>query len=237
MKKDKTKREKKTGNDKVNGEMKNGLGAEINAEDVAGKNEETAENGDSTALSSADENDVQNADEKSDGLAETQDDETADEKEPQNDSQEKLDALKMELRSVHEKYMRKAAEFENFRKRKEKEVQDVWLLASAETIKKFLPVIDDLDRSIASATSDGEKNFEALVSGIELVQKTFLKALESEKVERIKAVGEPFDPEFHEALMQMEKEGVEADVVIDEHQPGYKVGDKVLRPAKVLVSK
>lgn len=143
--------------------------------------------------------------------------------------------LKKELEQFRERYLRKAAEFENFRKRKEKEVLESWEIARAELIKKFLPAFDDLARTLESAKKD--ENFDMLVQGLELVNKAFLKVLEDEEVETIAAVGEPFNPEFHEALLQMEKEGVESNIVIDESQKGYKKGKRILRPAKVVVSK
>ena len=139
------------------------------------------------------------------------------------------------MERFRDQYLRKAAEFENFRKRKEKEVLEAWEIAKAELIKKFLPAFDDLDRTLESAKKD--KNFDALVQGLELVNKAFLKVLEDEEVEAIDAVGEDFDPEFHEALLQMEKEGVEPNNVIDEKQKGYKKGKRILRHSKVVVSK
>ncbi|MFQ5630386.1 MAG: nucleotide exchange factor GrpE [bacterium] len=146
-----------------------------------------------------------------------------------------IERLKSELTQLRDQYLRKAAEFENFRKRKEKEILESWEIAKADLIKKFLPAFDDLDRTLESAKKD--ENFDALVLGLELVNKAFLKVLEDEEVEAIAAVGEPFNPEFHEALLQMEKEDVESNIVIDESQKGYKKGTRILRPAKVVVSK
>lgn len=146
-----------------------------------------------------------------------------------------IEKIKEERERFRDQYLRKAAEFENFRKRKEKEVFESWELAKAELIKKFLPALDDLDRTIKAAKKD--ESVEALVQGLELVNKAFQKILEEENVEVIEAVGQEFNPEFHEALMQMEKEGVKPNVVIDESQKGYKKGNRILRPSKVVVSK
>jgi molecular chaperone GrpE len=146
-----------------------------------------------------------------------------------------LEKVKKELEQFRDQYLRKAAEFENFRKRKEREVLESWELAKAELIKKFLPVLDDLDRTLEAAKKD--ENFEALAQGLELVNKAFQKILAEENVEVIEAVGVEFNPEFHDAMLQMEKEGVAPNIVIEESQKGYKKGERVLRPSKVVVSK
>lgn len=149
--------------------------------------------------------------------------------------EKEIEKLKKELEELKDKYLRKAAEFENFRKRKEREMEEFWKAANADLIRKLLPILDDMERSIESAKKD--KNFDALVEGIELVYKSFLKVLESEGVTQIDACGQEFDPEIHEALMQVEKEDVQPNTVVEQHQKGYRLGDKVLRPAKVIVSK
>ena len=146
-----------------------------------------------------------------------------------------IEKLRQEVQEWREKYLRQVAEFENFRKRKDREVEEFWKIANAELIKKLLPILDDMERSLESAKKD--RNFEALVQGVELVYKSFLKILESEGVTSIPAKGQEFDPEVHEALMQLEQEGVAPNTVIEEHQKGYKFGKKILRPAKVIVSK
>ena len=127
------------------------------------------------------------------------------------------------------------AEFDNFRKRKERELAESWENAGAEFVKKILPVLDDLDRTLDSAKND--QNFDGLVQGLELIHKSFLKILEEENVEVIDAIGHEFNPEYHDALMQMEKDGAAPNTVIDQSQKGYKKGDKILRPSKVVVSK
>ncbi len=146
-----------------------------------------------------------------------------------------IQKLKKEIEELKDKYLRQVAEFENFRKRKERELEEFWRKANADLILKLLPILDDIERSLESARRD--QNFEALVEGIEMIYKTFLKVLEAEGVTPISAVGQEFDPEYHEALMQVEKEDVPPNTVVEEHQKGYLIGDKILRPAKVIVSK
>lgn len=144
-------------------------------------------------------------------------------------------ALKTENAQLKDQLLRKAAEFDNFRKRKERELLESFSMAKAELIKKILPALDDLDRALQAAGE--KKDIYALIQGIELVSKAFHKILEDENVQMIEAVGKEFDPEIHEAMMQMEKEGVEPNIVLEEMQKGYRHGDRVLRPARVIVSK
>lgn len=150
-------------------------------------------------------------------------------------SRKEKEALKAEAEKWRDQYLRKAAEFENFRKRKGRELAETWAMASAEFAKKLLPALDDLDRTLDAAKKD--KNYNALVQGLELVHRAFIKVLEDENVETIQAIGEAFNPEFHEALLQIEKDGVEPNIVVDQSQKGYRMGDRILRPAKVIVSK
>lgn len=174
--------------------------------------------------------------------AEVKETETAQESETKTKGRRKarakskeIEKLNQQISELQDKYLRKVAEFENYRKRKEREVEEFWRRANADLIRKLLPILDDIERSLESARRD--ENFEALVAGIEMIYKSFLKLLEAEGVKQISAVGEEFNPEYHEALMQVEKEDVPPHTVVEEHQKGYLLGDLVLRPAKVIVSK
>jgi molecular chaperone GrpE len=145
-----------------------------------------------------------------------------------------VEQLKKEIAEMKDRYLRTLAEFDNFRKRSEREFQYLIQTANADLIKMLLPVVDDLERSLQAAKES--QNFEALYKGIELVYQNFLKVLESFGVQPIEAVGKPFDPELHEALLQMESDH-EPDTVVQEHQKGYRLHDRVLRPSKVIVSR
>ncbi len=145
-----------------------------------------------------------------------------------------VEDLKRQLAEMQDRYLRTLAEFDNFRKRSEREFGFLVQSANAELIKRLLPVVDDLERSLEAAKES--HNFEALYKGIELVYQNFLKVLESFGVKPIEAVGKPFDPELHEALMQMDSDH-EPDTVVQEHQKGYRLHDRVLRPSKVIVSR
>jgi len=140
-----------------------------------------------------------------------------------------------ENRVLKEQLLRVAAEFDNYKKRSEREKSNVAVTANIEFIKNILPIVDDLERSLEA--SEKNKDFETLLKGIELVHKNFLKILENLGVKPIKSVGEKFDPEKHDALMQMEVKGQKPDIVVDEHLKGYEFKDRVIRHAKVIVSK
>jgi len=129
---------------------------------------------------------------------------------------------------------RKAAEFENYKKRSENEAVSIMRFASESLIADLLPVIDDFERSIKAAKSS--KDFESLYRGIELVQQKFLKVLEKRGVKAFETVGKEFNVEFHDALLQIPRDDVPSHTVLEEIDKGYMLNDKVIRHAKVIVS-
>lgn len=143
--------------------------------------------------------------------------------------------LKKQLEESRESYLRLGAEFQNFRKRFEKEKEETVLYANEKLIEMILPILDDFERSLS--TSDPKKSFEAFRNGVELIYKNLLETLEKEGVKPIKAVGEEFDHNLHDALMMTEKEGIDAGKVVEEVMKGYYYKDKVLRHSKVIVAK
>lgn len=148
------------------------------------------------------------------------------------DSKQQLDKLREEL-------MRKAAEFENFRRQKEREVQMVGSRALENIIKELLPLLDDVSRIVEHAPEVLEKTKEArpYIDGVELLKKNFFKWLADKGVSRIEAVGKKMDVDFHEAITQVDSPDADPETVIEEFQAGYVLGDKVLRHAKVVVAK
>ena len=147
---------------------------------------------------------------------------------------EELKELTKENELVNDTLLRARAELDNYRKRTEKEMSRLVEDANAVLIKKLLPIIDDLERSLdlkRPESKDGE-----FYQGIELIYKNLMSILEEEGLEPIHAEGEPFEVEFHDALMQVKKNGVESGIVIDEHQKGYLLNGRILRHAKVVVS-
>lgn len=155
-------------------------------------------------------------------------------KEPENGD---IEALKKELAEAREKaeanftgWQRAQADFLNYKRRTEQEKADVTKSANAYLILNLLPVLDDMERAFASIPKDAE-GFQ-WVEGFKAIERKFRKILESQGLSEIKAIGEPFDTRFHEAVLQ--GKGKE-DIVVGEVQKGYKLYDKVLRPTKVIV--
>jgi molecular chaperone GrpE len=132
-----------------------------------------------------------------------------------------------------ERYLRLAADFENFRRRKNQELSDRSRYASEDAAKALLPVLDNLRRAVAHAAEAGTEEF--FVSGLELVVREFEAALEKLGVVPIEAEGQPFDPALHEAIGGVEGGDVDVDTVVDEVQRGYRLHDRVLRPSLVRV--
>lgn len=151
------------------------------------------------------------------------------------DYQALYEELKADYDALNDKYLRLAAEFENFKKRSERDHSRRLQFANEEFFKDILPIMDDLERAVDSAQEDA--SFERLKEGIELVYDNFKSLLSQRGIEPIDSVGEPFDPEYHDAMMTRESDEYEPETVIDEFKRGYKMGDKVLRHAKVVVSK
>jgi len=143
--------------------------------------------------------------------------------------------LKQGFDELNEKYLRLAAEFENFKKRTERDHSRRLQFANEEFIREILPIMDDLERAVQSSREDA--SFERLQEGLEIVYENFKEVLKQRGIEPIESVGEPFNPDYHDAMMTRESEEYESETVIDEFQRGYKMGDKVLRHAKVVVSK
>jgi molecular chaperone GrpE len=135
-----------------------------------------------------------------------------------------------------DQYIRLYAEFENARKRMERDRQDFTRYANEGIIAEFLEVLDNLERSVESAKAKHE-DYTAFLKGIEMVMAHIYEMLKKNGVAPIEAKGKMFDPHCHEVLMQEETETVEDGVVLDEFQKGYRLGERVIRTAKVKVAK
>ncbi|MFO3796670.1 MAG: nucleotide exchange factor GrpE [Anaerolineales bacterium] len=131
-------------------------------------------------------------------------------------------------------WQRTQAEFINFRKRLERDRQVEYLGMKAEIIKKFLPVLDDLERALQNPPQ--ENDLQAWVQGVELIVRKMQAILTAEGVERIEAEGQMFDPNLHEAVSHEPVDGKESGVVIGVVQQGYRLGERVIRPALVRVA-
>ena len=145
-----------------------------------------------------------------------------------------MEILKEEVAASKDRYLRLQAEFQNFKKRNEKQRQDLIKYSHGEVIKDILPIIDNFERAIDSS-KDGS-NSESLLEGIELIKKSFDEFLNNQKVEIVKTIGEKFDTKYHHAVMQEKSEDHEDNEIIQELQKGYLLEGKVLRYAMVKVA-
>ena len=143
------------------------------------------------------------------------------------EAQASADLLKDQL-------LRKAAEFENYKRRTESEFGAVIRNANEGLLLALIPILDDLVRSLDRGKQ--QKDYDAFYRGIELIYNKFSRILEQQGLVPFDSVGKPFDVDFHEALLQMPKDDVPPHTVIEETERGYKLNDRVLRHAKVIVS-
>lgn len=152
-----------------------------------------------------------------------------------------VERLEKELEAMEDKFLRKTAEFENFRRRMRQTRRQAEEEGRKHVIARFLDVLDDFDRSMQAAQQaeedhEGGPAFDTLKEGVELVYEKFTGELEKLGVERIEAEGEPFNEEEHEAMMQRSVSDVESGTVVQVIQPGYRLGDRIIRHAKVIVA-
>jgi molecular chaperone GrpE len=149
--------------------------------------------------------------------------------------QKKLKEKESELEKVREQLLRTAAELENFKKRTEREMVQIIQSANGGLISDILPVLDDFERFFKA--SEEHKKSKELQEGANLIFQKLLATLADYGLKPMESKGTRFNVEEHDALLQVEKKGVQSGVVVDEHEKGYYLNDKVLRHAKVLVSK
>ncbi len=146
-----------------------------------------------------------------------------------------LASAKAENADLNDRFLRKVADLENYRKRMAREMEDVRLYANTEILLDLVSLLDDFDRAIQS--SEAGKEWKGLHDGVQMIQKAFLGKLESRYgLKRFDSVGEPFDPTRHEALMAEKRSDVESPVVLEDFMKGYCLHERVIRPAKVKVA-
>lgn len=158
----------------------------------------------------------------------------SEEKKPEEAKQQEaseFEKAQQALAQEHDSYLRLAAEYDNYRKRSQKEKENAWATAKAETIKELLPVYDNLERALKQETCD-----EAYAKGVQMTMTQLKTVLEKLGVEEIPAQGQPFDPNFHNAVMHMEDEAFGENIVAEVFQAGFKLGEKVIRHALVKVA-
>jgi len=139
------------------------------------------------------------------------------------------------IKTLQERLLYFQAEFENFKKLKNKEKQDTLKFGNEVLIKDLLPVIDNLERALEHASKT--EDFKSIHEGIKIVLNGFLKVLDKAGLEPVEALGKKFDPNFHEAFFQEERDDLNPETVISEHQKGYVLNGRLIRPSMVSISK
>lgn len=152
------------------------------------------------------------------------------------DLNKKLEEAERQAKDNYERLLRVSADFENYKKRTAREMQDLVKYANEKILKEMLTVVDNLERAIESASNHYDTN-DPLIQGVYLTLSETLKILERHQVKPVVSLGEPFDPSFHQAMMQEEVQDQPPNTVVKELQKGYLIHDRLLRPALVAVSK
>ncbi|MGG3282892.1 nucleotide exchange factor GrpE [Paenibacillus solani] len=145
-----------------------------------------------------------------------------------------LEKLQAEVQEHQQRVLRVQADFDNFRRRTQKEKEELGKYASSKLITELLPVIDNFERALQASEENPE--FESFSKGVSMIFRQLESVLAAEGLSAMKSVGESFNPEYHQAIMQVESEEYEEGIVVEEVQKGYMLKDKVLRPAMVKVS-
>lgn len=156
--------------------------------------------------------------------------------EEQEELRELLEAKTQEYDALVNRYQRLQADFDNYKKRSRKELEDMAKYGAEKLVLGLLPVLDNFSRALEAAPQEGEVG--KYMSGMDMIYRQWLDVLKSEGLMEIEAVGQPFDPEKHHAVMQVEAESAEEDnIVKEELQVGYTLNGKVIRPSMVKVAK
>jgi molecular chaperone GrpE len=163
-------------------------------------------------------------------------DDTSKPVDPVKEMEEKVETLEKEAAENHDRLLRMAAEFDNYKKRATREMNDFRKFANENFAKALLPVVDSMDLAIESSSNDKHVN-NSMVEGVNMTLKEILKIFEQFGVKRFESIGNTFDPNLHQAVMQEETEKFPENTVSKELQKGFMIHDRLLRPAMVVVSK
>ena len=146
----------------------------------------------------------------------------------------KKDKMEEKIEELEDRVKRQMAEFDNFRKRTEKEKSHMYEVGARDVIEKILPVVDNFERGLASVPEDQKEN--PVIVGMDKIYNQLMTTLTDLGVEPIEAVGEEFDPNYHNAVMHVEDESLGENVIAETFQQGFQIGDKVIRHAMVKVA-
>lgn len=174
---------------------------------------------------------------------EFRDDDLEDESDPAAELLARIDALESELAGTKDRWLRAVADLENYKKRVKREIEEAQTRTVQQILPPFLPVMDNLERALgiaepAAQKANGEsaKNLEQVVAGLKMVAGEFMSALNKNGIEAVPAVGHPFDPAIHDALQQFDSPDYPPGVVIQEFEKGYRLKERLIRPARVIVA-
>ncbi len=165
---------------------------------------------------------------------ETNENKKTTEEKPKETKQENVEKLKEEIQELKDTLLRKVAEFENYKRRTENDQLNLIKYGAESFILKILPIYDDLQRSVQHLE---ESNLDSIKEGLKLVLDKFNKTFEEQGVKKIESKGKEFNVDYHDALLQQPSADVPPDTILEEIEPGYMFKDKVLKHAKVIVSK
>jgi len=154
---------------------------------------------------------------------------------PLKEIQGELETTKQETKETYDRFLRISAEFENYKKRSAREMDDFRKFANQSLIKEMLAVVDNLERALISSTGNNSVD-KCMADGVNLTLREILKVFEKFNVKPIESIGQPFDPNFHQAMMQEETDDYPENTVITEMQKGYMIHDRLLRPSMVVVA-
>ncbi|GAB4295653.1 MAG: nucleotide exchange factor GrpE [Ignavibacteriaceae bacterium] len=175
---------------------------------------------------------------KENSVKENKTNEQNNEQEVQNEEitalKSKIDELEKQVEEYKDKFLRKSAEFENYKRRTENDQLNLIKYAAESFIVKLLPVVDDLERSLQHM--ENARDIESIKDGIKLVYDKLMKVFTEQGIKQIESVGKPFNVDYHEALMQRKDESADPHTILEEIQKGYIYKDKVIRHAQVIVS-
>ena len=148
-------------------------------------------------------------------------------------AKKEIEILKLQNSSLQDQFLRKAAEFDNYKKRTQREISEIIINANENLIKSLLPVLDDLERSLETQ----KDNDSAFIDGIQLIYSKLIKLLYDMGLKKIEAIGKKFDVEKHDAILQMKNKKYKKNDIIEEYEKGYELNGKIIRHSKVVVSK
>ena len=161
--------------------------------------------------------------------------EAAEEAERASEAPDEQQVLREQLEATHDRLLRTAAELDNLRKRSKRDIEDALIRGRTEVLLEILPVVDSVDLALTS--TDSTSTAESIIEGVKMIQKQFLTATSRFQLKAVETEGKAFDPNYHEAVAQIPSSDHPAGRIVSEMRKGYLLGDRLLRPAMVVVSK